>query len=123
MRALLLLTLALPALAIDGTVVNKTTGQPAANAAVTLIQMGQGGMQPEGSVRTDAQGKFTFRRKTPPATHLLQVTFDGVTYSQMLQPGAPSTGLSVRGLSTRRRSPARRASATISSFSSPPAAR
>lgn len=91
---LLFLVLALPMLAVDGTVVNKTTGQPAANATVTLVQIGQGGMQPEGSVRTDAQGKFAFTSKDTPGNRLLQVTFDGVTYNQMLQPGAPSTGLS-----------------------------
>lgn len=94
MRAILLLVLALPALAIDGTVINKTTGRPAAGATVALIQMGQGGMQPAGSVRADAQGKFAFP-KDAAGTFLLQTAFDGVTYSHMLQPGAPTAGLAI----------------------------
>ncbi len=102
MAALLLfVALALPVMAIDGIVINKTTGQPAANATVTLIEMGQGGMTPEGTVRTDAQGKFSLAKDSP-GTRLVQVTFDGVTYSQMVQPGAKELSVDVYNASKQR---------------------
>lgn len=101
MKLLLLLALSLPALALDGTVINKTTGAPAANASVTLVQMSQG-MQPVGSVTADAQGKFAFP-KDPGGTRLLQTTFEGVTYSHMLQPGAPATGVTLEVFSASKK--------------------
>ena len=50
--------------AVDGTVINETTGKPAAGAVISLVQPGQGGMQNLASARTDAQGGFRFD-KTP----------------------------------------------------------
>jgi len=65
-RILVLLMLAgIPVLAaVDGTVINQTTGKPAAGAVISLVQPGQGGMQNLASARTDAQGGFRFD-KTP----------------------------------------------------------
>ncbi len=72
--------------AVDGTVINRTTGKPQAGAAVTMIDLTQG-MKPAGSVRTDAEGKFHFDQDLQgPA--LIQVLHDGVTYNQHIQPGA-----------------------------------
>ena len=44
---------------VHGTVKNGTTGKPAANVEVILIQL-QGGMQPVSTTKSGAQGEFTF---------------------------------------------------------------
>ena len=70
LRALFSLALlAAPCFAVDGTVMNGTTGQPQPNAIVSLVQPGQGGMQTLYSVKTDAQGKFRFDKEPPPGPH------------------------------------------------------
>ena len=86
---LLLLTLA-----VDGMVVNKSTGQPAAGVSVALIQAGQGGMQRVGEAQTGADGRFTIPNRQAPAGSItmLQATFQGVTYNKMLQ-GEVATGI------------------------------
>ncbi|HWQ52975.1 MAG TPA: hypothetical protein VN442_04775 [Bryobacteraceae bacterium] len=94
-RALAIILLALPAMAaVDGTVVNRTTGKPATGAVVTLYQMGQGGMSPLETMRADGEGRFA-ATKDAEGPKLLQVIFDGVVYSQMLTPGTPTTGVTV----------------------------
>ncbi len=91
---LLLLAASLPAAAVDGTVVNLTTGKPAAGSMVTLYRMDQDGMSPVETTRTDSEGKFSTRQDAEGAK-LLQVIFDGVVYSHMLTPGMPSTGMRI----------------------------
>lgn len=78
--------------AIDGTVVNGTTGKPQAGASVLLTSMGQNGMSSLGAARTGADGKFRIEKQAEGAV-LLQVTHAGITYSQMLMPGSPTTGI------------------------------
>jgi len=80
--------------AVDGTVVNKTTGQPQAGATVTLYKLGQAGMESVVSVKSGAQGKFHIDQ-TPQGPHLIQTAFDGVTYNHMLPPGSATSGLSL----------------------------
>jgi hypothetical protein len=92
--ALLLLSAAAALGAIDGTVVNQTTGQPQPGATVSLFRLGQGGMESLETVKTDAQGRFAFA-KDEPGSALVQAVFEGVTYSHMLQPGAPRAGVTV----------------------------
>lgn len=90
-----MLLLASPALAaVDGTVINKTTGQPQSGATVTLYKLGQAGMESVESVKSGAQGKFHIDQ-TPQGPHLIQTAFDGVTYNHMLPPGSSSTGLAL----------------------------
>ena len=87
--------ISLPAFAaVDGTVINATTGKPAAGTIVSLVQPGQGGMQTLASVKTDAQGNFSFD-KQPQGPMLVQALFAGVNYNKVLMPGAPSSGLEV----------------------------
>jgi hypothetical protein len=86
-------------LAIDGTVVNKTTGQPVANANISLIKPSAQGMQPVGSVTTDAAGKFNLPGSTEGMT-LLQATYEGVNYNKLLEPGAATTDIEVAVFST-----------------------
>ena len=99
MKASKWLTLALyvaPALAaVDGTVVNKTTGTPQPGATVTLYKLGQNGMESLESVKSDASGKFSIGQTLAPGPHLVQAVHQGVIYNLMLRPGMPSTGLSI----------------------------
>ncbi len=66
--------------AVTGVVVNKTTGKPQAGVTVTMTKFGAGGMEPGGSTKTDAEGRFTFESDSGSA-HLLQAEYQGVRYS------------------------------------------
>ena len=80
--------------AVDGTVINKTTGKPQAGATVTLYKLGQAGMESIESVKSDAQGKFRIDQPIQ-GPHLVQSAFDGVTYNHIMPPGSPTSGLSL----------------------------
>jgi hypothetical protein len=86
-----------PALAaIDGVVINRTTGQPQAGATVALFNLGQNGPEQIDQAKSDAQGKFSIAQNpSGPMPRLLRTAFEGVTYNHMLPPGAPSTGLTL----------------------------
>ena len=86
-------------LAIDGTVINKTTGQPVAHATVSLVKPSAQGMQPAGSTTTDAAGKFTLDGSSE-GMALLQATYEGVNYNKLLEPGAATTNIEVSVFST-----------------------
>lgn len=81
--------------AVDGVIVNGTTGQPQAGAIVSLVQPGQGGMQTLASVRTDAQGKFHIEKQAPPGPQLVQALYQGVNYTRPILPGGPPGPLQV----------------------------
>lgn len=95
-------TLLLAILTIDGTVVNKTTGQPVAGAAVSLVKASAQGMQPAGKAITDASGKFNIEG-TAAGISLLQITFEGVNYNKLLEPGTPPTGVEIAVFSTSKK--------------------
>ncbi len=81
---------------VEGMVVNGTTGEPQANAIVSLVQPGQGGMQTIASVKTDAAGKFHIDKETSPgAPMLIQALYQGVIYTKPVLPGMPPGGLRV----------------------------
>jgi hypothetical protein len=72
---------------VHGTVKNGTTGKPAADVEVILIQL-QGGMQPVLNSKTDAQGQFTFDYPaigTQPM--LVRAIYRGINFHQPLPPG------------------------------------
>ena len=92
---LCLLLLALTAqAAVDGHVVNMTTGKPQAGSLVTLYSVGAGGPQPVKAVPSDASGAFHFDA-TVQGPHLLQAIYGGVVYSQMLTPGSPVSNIQI----------------------------
>lgn len=96
-RHLLTLTLCLGApafAAVDGTVINETTGKPQPNAILQLVQPGAGGMQTLGSAKSDAEGKFKFDTTVQGPT-LVQAIYGGVLYTKMIPPGTPSSGLQI----------------------------
>ncbi len=80
--------------AVEGTVLNKTTGKPQSGATVTLYKLGQAGMESVESVKSGAEGKFHIN-ETPQGPHLIQTAFDGVTYNHMLPPGSATSDVSL----------------------------
>jgi hypothetical protein len=94
MRLILILLFAASTVfgAVEGRVINNTSGQPQADVEVSLTKLGQGGMEPAGSVKSDAQGHFRLESEAG-AMYLLQAHWQGVTYSESLQPGAPTSNL------------------------------
>ena len=82
--------------AVDGVVINGTTGKPQPSVMVTLVQPGQGGMQTIATVKSDAEGKFKIDKEYPPGPALLQAMNAGVIYNQILPPGSPTTGVTVK---------------------------
>jgi hypothetical protein len=79
--------------AVDGTVINATTGQPQPSVVVSLVQPGAGGMQTLGSVKSDGEGKFRIDKDYPPGPALVQGLYQGATYNLVLIPGTPTSGL------------------------------
>jgi hypothetical protein len=83
--------------AVDGTVTNGTSGKPQPNLDVTYMVFGDAGMQPAGSAKTDSEGKFKIDTAAPAGgPSMLQATFEGVTYNQMLRPGTPTSGVTLQ---------------------------
>lgn len=73
--------------AIDGTVVNRTTGQPQPGVAITLVKPGQGGMRTLGTTVSDASGHFVFEKDEPGGgPQLLQANYKGVNYNKLMTP-------------------------------------
>jgi hypothetical protein len=79
--------------AIEGTVVNGTTGKPEPSVKISLVQPGANGMQAIASSTSDASGKFSIDHDLPPPPALLQADYKGVTYTQVQPPGRPTTGI------------------------------
>ena len=96
---LLTLTLLLPLMAhaaVDGTVVNGTTGKPQPNATVTLFKVGGNGPESIQSVKSGPDGKFLITADAEgQGPRLVQAAFDGAVYNHMIPPGMPSSGITV----------------------------
>ena len=106
---LLLIALACaPAIgAVEGVVLNGTTGQPQSGVTVNLVQPGAQGMQALGNTTSDKDGVFRIDKDpAPTGPALLQSTYTGVTYTNMLPPGTPTTGVKVTVYSSTAEPPA-----------------
>ena len=102
MRYLAFLVTAATALAaVDGVVLNGTTGKPQPGATVTFYKLGGAGMESLESVRSDAQGKFVLNQ-TPQGPNLIQAAWDGVTYNLQLPPGSPTSNLQIQVYSSSK---------------------
>jgi hypothetical protein len=87
--------LAVSAGTLQGSVRNGTTGQAAAGVDVILIQL-QGGMQPVGNTKTDAQGHFEFTNAQIGASPMLvRAVYRGVNYHEPIPPGKTSADIQV----------------------------
>jgi hypothetical protein len=97
MRILFLLAISISSLvaAVDGVVVNGTSGKPQAAVAINLVQPSAAGMQNLATVKSGADGKFSIEARLSPGPVLVQATFQGVTYTLPITPGSPTTNLTV----------------------------
>jgi hypothetical protein len=87
----------LSAASLDGTISNGTTNQPVSGAKVEFIQLQQG-MKPVASADSDAQGHFRFNgiEAFTGSPALLQVEYEGATYSQpLLSPQTMANGVQI----------------------------
>lgn len=95
MRFLMLLLVSLPAVAaIEGSVVNKTTGKPQPGVEVSLTKLTDKGMQSAASGSTNAQGRFRLDGDAASA-HLIQARYQNVSYSAQLQPNQSQVEIAV----------------------------
>ncbi|HTU47510.1 MAG TPA: carboxypeptidase-like regulatory domain-containing protein [Bryobacteraceae bacterium] len=79
---------------IDGTVVNRTSGKPAAGVSITLLKPGAQGMQTLGSTLSNSTGHFAFEKDRPGGgPQLLQASYRGVTYNKLLTPNMPTSNI------------------------------
>ena len=83
--------------AVDGTVINGTTGKPQPGVSVTLVKPGQKGMETVGTATSDAQGHFQFDAAQPGGgPQLLQGNYKSVSYNKMLTPDLPTSGVELK---------------------------
>jgi hypothetical protein len=80
--------------AVDGTVTNATTGKPQPNVIIQMVQPQEGGMQTLGTTKSGPDGKFKFERDAR-GPRLLQAIYQGVMYTKMIPPEAPSNAVAV----------------------------
>jgi hypothetical protein len=83
-------------LAVDGVVVNVTTGKPQSGVAINLVQPSQEGMNQLGSATSGPQGEFKIDKQIPPGPGLIQATYQDTTYNMIITPGMPTTGVQVK---------------------------
>jgi 5-hydroxyisourate hydrolase-like protein (transthyretin family) len=79
---------------ITGTVINGSTGKPAAGVEVALLSL-SGGMEETGKATADAQGRFTITVPDPAVSHLLRVNHQGVSYFQKAPPGTGNADITI----------------------------
>jgi hypothetical protein len=78
-----------------GTVFNRTTGKPAANVELALLNMLAGASQ-VATTKSDAQGQFSFDNQGIGAgPMLIRASFNGVTFNTALPPGRPTVDVDV----------------------------
>jgi hypothetical protein len=80
--------------AIDGTVINATTGRPQPSATVTLYKVGGNGPEALQSVKSGPDGKFVITAEAQ-GPRLVQAAFDGAVYNHMIPPGFPATDIKI----------------------------
>jgi hypothetical protein len=80
---------------VHGTVVNGTTGKPAAGIDLVLIQL-QGGMQEVAHSKSGAQGEFTFDHPGIGAQPMLvRAVYHGINFNRALPPGTSSAQVDI----------------------------
>ncbi len=87
--------------AVEGTVINQTTGKPQPAAAVTLYRLSQTAMEPVAKADSDAQGRFRLEQSGE-GPLLIEAVHGGVAYYLMVQPGAPVSGLQLNVFDSTR---------------------
>ena len=77
--------------AVKGSVVNRTTGQPAPGVALTLLTF-VGGMSPVEELYSSADGSFAFEKELStssgqPMLGMIRAEYEGVPYTTMIRTG------------------------------------
>jgi 5-hydroxyisourate hydrolase-like protein (transthyretin family) len=90
----LLVSSAVFAAQLTGTVTNATTGKPAAGDEVTLLSLNEG-MQETSNAKTDAQGKFTLEEPDEGVEHLIRVSHGGTFYYKAAPVGTRDSDVNV----------------------------
>jgi Carboxypeptidase regulatory-like domain len=84
---------------VHGTVIDRTTGKPASNVEVTLLNT-MANMAEVGTTKSDAQGQFTFDNPAiGGGPMLLRATMSGVAFNTSLPPGRPDVTVDVYEIS------------------------
>ncbi len=93
---------------IAGVVRNRTTGQPAAGEAITLLFISPQGPEGVGQTRSDASGRFAFRGLAD-GRYLLQASHQGVSYAAhaVISGGVPAADVVVEVFDVSDRVPLR----------------
>ncbi len=82
--------------AIDGTIINATTGMPQPGVVINLIHpSSENGMETLATAKSDAQGHFKLDKDLPPPPAILQSDYQGVQYNMVLPPGSQTSGVKV----------------------------
>jgi len=80
---------------VHGTVVNGTTGKPAAGIELTLVQL-QGGMQEVAHSKSGAQGEFTFDHPGIGVQPMLvRAVYHGINFNRALPPGTSTAQVDI----------------------------
>ena len=80
---------------VHGTVMNGTTGKPAAGIDLTLVQL-QGGMQEVAHSKSGARGEFTFDHPGLGAQPMLvRAVYHGVNFNHALPPGSTTAQVDI----------------------------
>jgi hypothetical protein len=80
---------------IEGIVLNGATGKPQPGATVTLFRLASAnGPEALETVKSDPSGKFSMTKEVP-GPRMIQVAYDGVTYSKVITPATPSNGVTI----------------------------
>jgi hypothetical protein len=80
--------------AMDGRVMNVTTGKAQSGVTILLVKPGQGGMRTIGTTVSDASGHFLFAKDEPGGgPQLLQAVYKGVNYNKLMTPNIPTSNV------------------------------
>lgn len=80
--------------AVDGAVVNGTTGKPQPGATVTLFKLDQNGPNALDTIKAGPSGEFKFAQQVQ-GPQLVQAVHEGMVFNHMIPPGQASTGITV----------------------------
>lgn len=97
---LLLAPIACAFAGVNGVVINGTTGQPQASVMVSLMQPSAQGLQTLATVRSGPDGSFKIDKDIPGGMAMVQAIFDRTSYTEMLPPGSPTSGIRVQVFDT-----------------------
>lgn len=85
---------------VDGVVINGTTGKPQGSVMVSLMQPSAQGLQTIETVRSAPDGSFKINKDIPGGMAMVQAIFERASYTEMLPPGSPTSGIRVQVFDT-----------------------